>query len=161
MTIYCALQEVKQSWELEIACTQAMHLRDCVISSPFLPKRNTYSPPLFESLIGHFFEKKKDTHCVDLWENPRSDKHVWLTTLCGRWGVRFTAAARCRSFSQWRLFIKMATDCTWLYLRWGTLADPRLGRADANQCKSSDFLQELLISGFPRFSVSPTSFRAK
>ena len=37
------------------------------------------------------------------------------------------------------------------YLRWGTLAGPRPGRADANQCKSSDFLQELRISGFPRF----------
>ena len=47
------------------------------------------------------------------------------------------------------------------YLRWGTLAGPRPGRADANRCKSSDFLQELRISGFPRFWVSPTCFRAK
>ena len=47
------------------------------------------------------------------------------------------------------------------YLRWGTLADPRPGRADADQCKSIDFLQELRISGFPRFWVSPTCFRAK
>ena len=37
------------------------------------------------------------------------------------------------------------------YLRWGTLAHPRLGRAGAEQCKSSEFLHELLISGFPRF----------
>ena len=37
------------------------------------------------------------------------------------------------------------------YLRWGTLAGPRPGRADADQCKSSDFLQELRISDFPRF----------
>ena len=40
------------------------------------------------------------------------------------------------------------------YLRWGTLADPRPGQADADQCKSSDFLvflQELCISDFPRF----------
>ena len=42
------------------------------------------------------------------------------------------------------------------YLRWGTLAGPRPGRADADHCKSSDFLQELRISGFPRFWVSPT-----
>ena len=27
------------------------------------------------------------------------------------------------------------------YLRWGTLSGPRPGRADANQCKSSDFLR--------------------
>ena len=47
------------------------------------------------------------------------------------------------------------------YLRWGTLAGPRPGRADADQCKSSDFLQELCISGFPRFWVSPTCFPAK
>ena len=47
------------------------------------------------------------------------------------------------------------------YLRWGTLAGPRPGRADVDQCKSSDFLQELRISGFPRFWVSPTCFRAK
>ena len=33
------------------------------------------------------------------------------------------------------------------YLRWGTLAGPRPGRADADQCKSSDFLQELRVSG--------------
>ena len=46
------------------------------------------------------------------------------------------------------------------YLRWGTLAGPRPGRADADQCKSSDFLQELRISGFPRFWVSPTCFPA-
>ena len=46
------------------------------------------------------------------------------------------------------------------YPRWGTLADPRPGRAAANQCKSSEFLQELRISGFPRFGVSPTCFRA-
>ena len=37
------------------------------------------------------------------------------------------------------------------YLRRGTLAGLRPGRADANQCKSSDFLQELRISGLPRF----------
>ena len=37
------------------------------------------------------------------------------------------------------------------YPRWGTLACPRLGRAEADQCKSSEFLQELRISGFPRF----------
>ena len=47
------------------------------------------------------------------------------------------------------------------YPRWGTLADPRPGRAAADQCKSSEFLQELRISGFPRFGVSPTCFRAK
>ena len=47
------------------------------------------------------------------------------------------------------------------YLRWGTLAGPRPGRADADQGKSSDFLQELRISGFPRFWVSPTCFPAK
>ena len=47
------------------------------------------------------------------------------------------------------------------YPKWGTLADPRLGRAAADQCKSSEFLQELRISGFPRFGVSPTCFRAK
>ena len=37
------------------------------------------------------------------------------------------------------------------YLKWGTIAGPRPGRADADQCKSSDFLQKLRISGFPRF----------
>ena len=47
------------------------------------------------------------------------------------------------------------------YLKWGTLAGPPPGRADADQCKSSDFLQELRISGFPRFWVSPTCFPAK
>ena len=47
------------------------------------------------------------------------------------------------------------------YLRWGTLADPRPGRGHSDQCKSSEFLQELRISGFPRFGVSPTCFRAK
>ena len=47
------------------------------------------------------------------------------------------------------------------YLRWGTLAGPRPGRADADQCKSSDVLQELRISGFPRFWASPTCFPAK
>ena len=47
------------------------------------------------------------------------------------------------------------------YPKWGTLADPRPGRAAADQSKSSDFLQELRISGFPRFGVSPTCFRAK
>ena len=57
---------------------------------------------------------------------------------------------------EWGLFIKMATD--WQVSEVGTLAGPRPGRADANQCKSSDFLQELHISGFPRFWVSPTCF---
>ena len=47
------------------------------------------------------------------------------------------------------------------YPKWGTLADLRPGRAAADQCKSSEFLQELRISGFPRFGVSPTCFRAK
>ena len=47
------------------------------------------------------------------------------------------------------------------YPKWGTLADPRPGRAAADQCKSKEFLQELRISGFPRFGVSPTCFRAK
>ena len=47
------------------------------------------------------------------------------------------------------------------YPKWGTLADSRPGRAAADQCKSSEFLQELRISGFPRFGVSPTCFRAK
>ena len=47
------------------------------------------------------------------------------------------------------------------YPKWGTLADPRPGRAAADQWKSSEFLQELRISGFPRFGVSPTCFRAK
>ena len=37
------------------------------------------------------------------------------------------------------------------YLRWGTLADPRPGRGHGDKCKSSEFLQELRISGFPRF----------
>ena len=40
------------------------------------------------------------------------------------------------------------------YLRWGTLADPRPGRADTDHCKTSDFLQEVRVSGFPAvFSV--------
>ena len=47
------------------------------------------------------------------------------------------------------------------HLRWGTLAHPRSGRAEADQCKSSEFLQELRISGFPRFWVTPTWLRAK
>ena len=47
------------------------------------------------------------------------------------------------------------------YPRWGTLADARPGRAAADHCKSSEFLQELRISGFPRFGVSPTCFPAK
>ena len=47
------------------------------------------------------------------------------------------------------------------YLRWGTLADPRPGRGHADQCKSNEFVHELPISGFPRFWVSPTCFRAK
>ena len=37
------------------------------------------------------------------------------------------------------------------YLRWGTLADPRPGRGHGDQCNSSEFLQELRISGFTRF----------
>ena len=37
------------------------------------------------------------------------------------------------------------------YLRWGTLADPRPGRGHGDKCKSSEFLRELRISGFPRF----------
>ena len=44
------------------------------------------------------------------------------------------------------------------YLRWGTLADPRPGRGHGYQCKSSEFLQELRISGFPRFWVTPLAF---
>ena len=47
------------------------------------------------------------------------------------------------------------------YLRWGTLAHPRPGRAEAYQCKSSEFLHELRILGFPRFWVSPTCLSAK
>ena len=43
------------------------------------------------------------------------------------------------------------------YLRWGTLAGP--GRRRSVQL--SDFLQELRISGFPHFWVSPTCFPAK
>ena len=48
---------------------------------------------------------------------------------------------------KWRLTDK--------YLRWGTLAGPRPGRADADQCKSSDFLQEMRISGFPALLSVP------
>ena len=55
--------------------------------------------------------------------------------------------------SKWRL-----TD---RYLRWGTLADPRPDRGHGDQFKSSEFLQELRISRFPSFGVSPTCFRAK
>ena len=47
------------------------------------------------------------------------------------------------------------------YLRWGTLAHPRPGRAEPNQYKSSAFQHELRISGFPHFSVSTTCLREK
>ena len=47
------------------------------------------------------------------------------------------------------------------YLRWKTLAQPQPSRAEADQCKSSEFLHELRISGFPRFWVSPTCLHAK
>ena len=60
---------------------------------------------------------------------------------------------------QWRLFIKMATD--WQVSEVRTLSDLRPGRGLGDQCKSSEFLQELCISGFPCFWVSPTCFRAK
>ena len=56
----------------------------------------------------------------------------------------------------------MAID--WHVSRWGTLADPRPGRAEADQYKSSEFLHELRMSVFPRFWInimSPTCFREK
>ena len=46
------------------------------------------------------------------------------------------------------------------YLRWGTLAHLRLDLAEADQCKSSEFLHESRISGFLRYWVSPTCLRA-
>ena len=81
---------------------------------------------------------------------------VAYTTFVGNTGcvLSFTTSELNGVYSlKWRL-----TD---RYLRWGTRADPRPGRADTNQCKSSDFLQELRIWGFLRFWVSPTCFRAK
>ena len=66
---------------------------------------------------------------------------------------------------QWRSVQNGVYSLKWRltdrYLRWGTLAHPRPSRAEADQCKSSQFLHELRISGFPRFWVSPTCLRAK
>ena len=62
----------------------------------------------------------------------------------------------------WGFFFNGVYSIKWRltdrYLRWGTLADPRPSRGRGDQCKSSEFLQELRISGFPR--LSPTCFRA-
>ena len=57
---------------------------------------------------------------------------------------------------KWGLFIKMATD--WQVSEVG---DTCRGRGRAGPTPISDFLQELRISGFPRFWVSPTCFPAK
>ena len=50
----------------------------------------------------------------------------------------------------------MATD--WQVSEVGDTCRPRPGRADADQCKSSDFLQELRISGFRAFECPPLAF---
>ena len=117
------------------------------------------------------------------WRQVQTITHrSWLTTLCC-YSTKYTSSAvdtgnrrlcgsHCRTDQscqtdpaiedtknndiyslKWRL-----TD---RYLRWGTLTHPRPGRAEINQCKLSEFLHELRISGFPCFGVSPTCLRAK
>ena len=99
---------------------------------------------LWEGVFG--FPARKGARKV---ENPSllGEKKARMTpgerSPCQRWTRMFSLQTNGVYSLKWRL-----TD---RYLKWGTLADPRPGPADADQCKSSDFLQELRISGFPRF----------
>ena len=101
----------------------------------------------WEKKVGYLYSVggcDKQRHAQRKWERESEVQKVRVATPVGKNGVYSL---------KWRL--------TERYPKWGTLADPRPGRAAADQWKSSEFLQELRISGFPRFGVSPTCFRAK
>ena len=112
---------------------------------------NRYLPPLFKTVLHSL--------CVDMgtcWGDlnkggvklpvPGMDHNQPATV---RQSVTFLLfmSKMCDKTSGKRLCIKMATD--WQVSGVGDTW------AEANQCKSSEFLHELCNSGFPRFSVPP------
>ena len=95
---------------------------------------------------------------VILMKAAQSDRNVDRKTT--EWRLVLGLIKMTIHIMQWGLFIKMATD--WEVSEVGDTCRPAAGPGRGRSvCKSSEFLQELRISGFPRFGVSPTCFRAK
>ena len=118
------------------------------------------------SISFYFVRSAIGTQFSSIWNHARIPVHVTHRPRSTKtYSLPKSANARVWNFYAYGNFCNGVYSLKWRlterYPRWGTLADPRLGRAAADQCKSSEFLQELRISGFLRFGVSPTCFRAK
>ena len=101
-------------------------------------------------ILWNFYGRCLSIFAIPWWKKVKNDQKL-----------KSNCVLQCSNCANGVYSLKWRLTDRYRYLRWGTLAGPRPGRADADHCKSSDFLQELRISGFPRFWVYPTCFRTK
>ena len=132
-------------------------------------------PPFFFFLLmpsahaREFFALDNPRNAVPIYEDEKIDDADRGTTAAAVrlascfsvvvWVVCEFCTVVCIFIWQWGLFIKMATD--WEVSEVGDTCRPAAGPGRGRSVEIEWILQELRISGFPRFGVSPTCFRAK